>query len=302
MRKAAEEMMNAECRIQNKDKKLWRRMNSFCVLHFAFCISALLMGCKSNTNTNTTAQTPAPAPPPQPPASLIAANQALATQQPDVAIADAQQYLRSQPSGPYAAQAWYMEGRGYYMKVAGSPAESQRNLSQARTCYLEALQKNPDPALEGDIRAEYANVAFFQDDFAETIQQASAAMPLEKTPQTNAFLLLRIGMSQQRLGRFTDADQTFRQVMQRYPGTPIAESAREHEGQNNFYVQLATYTDKKLADQAMGSVQNSGVILSQRTDAKGNTIIDAGPYSTYSDAKKVKVQLQANFPQALIVP
>jgi tetratricopeptide (TPR) repeat protein len=298
MRKAVEEMMNAECRMQNEDKKLWRRMNSFCILHFALCISAFLVGCHSNP-----AAPPQPAQPPlQPPASLIAANQALATQQPDVAIADAQGYLRSQPSGPYAAQAWYMEGRGYYMKVASSPGESQNNLLQARTCYLEALQKNPDPALEGDIRAEYANVAFFQDDFAETIQQASAAMPLEKTPQTNAFLLLRIGMSEQRLGRFTDADQTFRQVMQRYPGTPIAESAREHEGQNNFYVQLATYTDKKLADQALASLRSGGVIISQRTDSKGNTIIDAGPYSTYADAKKVKDQLQANFPLALIVP
>jgi len=294
MRKAMKEMMNDECRMMNG--RVWRirRVSSFCV-----AILLGVAGCNSNPPSSTPSQ---PAPPPQPPASLIGANQALATQQPDVAIADAQAYLRSQPSGPYAAQAWYMEGRGYYMKVANSPGESQSNLSQAKTCFLEALQKSPDSALEGDIRAEYANVAYFQDDFAETIQQSSAALPLEKKPQTDAFLLLRIGMSQQRLGRFTDADQTFQQVIQRYPGTPIAESAREHAGQNNFYVQLATYADKKLADQAMGSVQGSGVILSQRTDAKGNIIIDAGPYSTYSDAKKVKVQLQANFPQSLIVP
>ena len=76
-------------------------------------------------------------------------------------------------------------------------------------------------AVEGDIRASLCNVAFFQDDFAESIRQATAAMPLVTSPHVPKRLLFRKGVSQQRLGEFTDADLTFRQVEQHYPGTPV---------------------------------------------------------------------------------
>jgi tetratricopeptide (TPR) repeat protein len=265
---------------------------SLCILHSAFCIS-LLPGCAGNSPPTT---------PLQPPASLVAANDALSANQPDTAIADAQSYLHSQPYGPQAAQAWYFEGRGYEMKLAADPDESQRNLFEAHSCYLEALQQGPVPTVEGDIRASLSNVAFFQDDFAEAIRQASAAMPLVNSAKTKSFLLFRIGVSQQRLGEFTDADLTFHQVEQQYPGTPLAQASHDHEGQKDFYVQLATYGSRDVAERALASLRSNGVIISERTDSKGNTVIDNGPFSTYADAKKVKDQLQKSFPQALIVP
>jgi tetratricopeptide (TPR) repeat protein len=267
------------------------RLVSFCILHSAFCI--YFAGCASSTP---------PAPPPQPPAALIAANSALGANQPDTAIADAQSYLKSQPYGPQAAQAWYFEGRGYEMKIAADPNESQRNLFEAHSCYLEALQQGPVPSVEGDIRASLSNVAFFQDDFAEAIRQATTALGLVTSEQTKSFLLFRIGVSQQRLGEFTDADLTFHQVEQKYPNTPLAQAARDHQGQRDFYVQLATFASKDQADKALDSLRSNGVIISERTDSKGNTIIDNGPFTTYADAKKVKDSLSKSFPQALIVP
>ena len=77
---------------------------------------------------------------------------------------------------------------------------------------------------------------------------------------------------------------------------------RDHEGQKDFYVQLATFSSKDVADKALESLRSTGVIISERTDSHGNTIIDDGPFTTYADAKKVKDQLQQSFPQALIVP
>jgi len=188
MRKKDNKMQNGEVRMQNKHTCWQKFLSSFCILHFAFYIS--LVGC------NTTQPTAAPAPPPHPPASLVAANQALAANMPDAAIADAQSYLRSQPNGPQAAEAWYFQGRGYEMKVAADPSGVQSNLTEARTCYLEALQLSPERSLEGDIRASYSKDAFYQDDFADTIQQATAALPLVSSRETKANLLLFIGRSQ----------------------------------------------------------------------------------------------------------
>ena len=291
------QMQNDECRMQNEEKRRPTSLSLFCILHFAFCI--YLTGC-------TPAQiNPVPVtttPPPQPPTSLIEANQALASNQPDAAIADAVTYLNSQPFGPDASQAWYVKGRGYEMKVAGDPSGVAENLFQAKSCYLEALHQGPNPSLEGDIHASLSKVDFYQDDFSDAIPEATKGMMQVSSPETKANLLLLIGRSQQRLGEFTDADLTFRQVQQRYPGTPVAAIAHDDEGLKGFYVQLATYTTKDLADQAVASLGNSRAILSERTVANGNTIIDDGPFPTYTDAKSARDHLLKNFPQAVIVP
>jgi tetratricopeptide (TPR) repeat protein len=287
MRKT-EETMNDECRMMNG-----RKLNmQFCILHFAFCIS-LIAGCSSNQP---------PEAPPQAPSSLVAANSALISKQPDAAIADAQAYLRNAPNGIDAAQAWYLEGCGYEMKVANGPGEMDSDLSHAEDCYKDSLTASPSAQLEGDVRASLSNVDYFQDKFADAIQQATMAISLTSSPKTKSFLLYRIGLSQQRLGLFEEADKTFRQVDQRYSTLPVATAAREHEGLREFYVQLATFNDRAAADRAAGTLHSSGVVISQRTDSKGNIIIDDGPFASYSEAKKAKVQLQTSFPQSVIVP
>jgi tetratricopeptide (TPR) repeat protein len=265
-------------------------------LRSAFCIltSAFLPGCIPEQQQPPVSQ--------KPPASLVAADQALTANLPDQAIADAQSYLRGNPQGSAAAQAWYFEGRGYEQKLAADPAQVQQDLFQANSCYQQALNQNPSSPLEGDIRASLSNVLFFQDKFADAIYQATNAMPLVSSQSVKSFLQLRIGECQQRLGRFNDADQTFNKVQQMYPGSPEAQAAHDHEGIHEFYVQLASYADEKQAELAAASLMGSGEVVSRRTNSKGTTIIDLGAYNTYAAAKAVKDRLARNFPLAEIVP
>jgi len=244
-------------------------------------------------------QSPAPEPPP---ASLVAADEALSSNLPDNAIADAQSYLRANPHGSQAAQAWYFEGRGYEDKVAADPSEMEQNLVQANSCYQQALNENPPSVLEGDIRASLSNVMFFQDHFADAIQQANKAIPLVASQQVKSILLFRIGWCEQRLGVFSDADMTFHKVERMYPNSPVAEAARDHEGQTKFYVQLATYDNSDQADLAINSLQGNGDVISKRTNSRGLTIIDAGSYPSYRSAKQARDRLVKNFPLAVIVP
>jgi tetratricopeptide (TPR) repeat protein len=245
---------------------------------------------------------PSPAPTPASWPELTQANQSLQAGQADNAIGYARVALQEQPAGPMAAQAWYVEGRGYELKIASDPSDMEQNLFEATSCYQQALGQSPPPALEGDIRASLSNVLFFQDEFAEAIQQATVAIPLVSDSKVKGSLLYRIGLCQQRLSRFTEADQTFRQVEQRYPNTPIAEAAHEHEGQTRFYIQIASFHTQELADKAMRSLQVQGIIISQRTNEKGDTIIDDGPFANYSDAKKIRDQLVKDYPYAMVVP
>lgn len=243
-----------------------------------------------------------PSQPPGAPSELIAASQALANKQPELVISDSRAFLDKQSTGPLAAQALYFEGRGEEDLIPTNAADRQRNLSEARSCYLLALQQNPPQALEADIYTSLSNVSFFQDDYPNCIQYATVAMSMTNLPKVQSYLLFRMGMSEQRLGRFTDADQTFHQVEQRYPNTELAQAAKEHEGLRNFYVQVATYGKQQDADHATEMLSKNGVVVSQRTDAAGHVIIDDGPFATFTQAKNVRDSLVKDFPNALIVP
>jgi tetratricopeptide (TPR) repeat protein len=264
-------------------------------VHSAFCIltsAFLLTGCIPAQQVQTAA----------PPPSLVAADQALDANLPDNAIADARSYLHAFPNGPDAAHAYYTQGLGWEEKVAIDNAQAQQYLFQAGSCYLLALQHNPPALLEGDIRASLSNVKFLQDNFPDAISEATTAIPLVTSPQTKSLLLVGIGISQQRLGRFADADQTFKKVERLYPNTPAAQQARDHEGQTKFYVQLGTFKTSDQADAAIASLANSGEVISKRVLPTGVAIVDAGSYPSYPDAKRVRDKFIANFPTALIVP
>jgi len=257
---------------------------------FGFLISAV--GC-----VETHPSQPAPPPP-----ELVSASQALANHQPTAAISDSESFLMNQPTGPQAAQALYFKGRGFEELANASAADRSANFLSARSSYLLALQQSPAPKLEADIHTSLAIVDFYMDYFADCIQEAHVAMSMIPWNEVKGNLLLHTGFSEQRLGRFTDADQTFRQVEQRYPGTALADQAREHEGQRQFYVQVATFGSQATADGASQSLRSRNMIVSQRTDAQGHTVIDVGPKQTYPEAKVLLEQLRGEFPSAVIVP
>ncbi len=268
-----------------------RRLSHWCAF-VPFVAGLCLAGCSNpQAEFNRTGGGPAEA----------AAN-ALRAGQFDAAIADADDYLRGQPNGPEAAEAQYDKGQAYQRKDVASVAERRRNLFEAKSAYLAALNSRPSRELEGYIRLGLSTVALFQDDFPACIEQANRADRLVDAPDVKAGLLYNTGLAQQRLSRFTDADQTFRQVIQRYPNSPAAPAARQHQGQHLFYVQLATFASPADADRATLSLRSAGSVVSRRSDAVGHTVLDIGPFSTYPSAQQQRDALLASFPTAVIVP
>jgi TolA-binding protein len=258
---------------------------------------------------------PAPPPPPRMPAALAAASQALAAHQPDAAISDANAYLQANPHGPSSAGAHYLAGRGYFMKQATDPAEQRQLLQSARSSYELALHdlqdqnSTADPSLEADIRGELSNVAWYQDDFPATIQQAEIVYNMPGTPSAaERFLLYRIGASQQRLGNFDAAQMTFHQVEQRFPGTLEARDAQVQENRREFYVQLGEFAPGSSPAPALALLSSHGGPLENIPTSSvgvgntGRTTWDAGPFATYPAAKQVRDQVLRDFPNAVVVP
>jgi tetratricopeptide (TPR) repeat protein len=252
------------------------------------CLLITLVGCGPGPAT------------PQQNKELAAGYRSLNQNQSDLAIQQADDYLRAQPDGPGDAEALYLKGRGFEQKTATTPAESAKNLAAARAAYEDALNLNPSPKTEGYVRASLSNVDFFQEDYPAAVREASRAFMLITTPAIRAQLLYRIGVSQQRIGRFTDADQTFGLVETDYPGSPIAQSAQQHVGVREFYVQLGTF-DSAGAQRALAFLTNNQ-LPAARQSVSGQTVVNSGPFNDYASAKAAKLKLVDQFPQSQIVP
>jgi outer membrane protein assembly factor BamD (BamD/ComL family) len=222
---------------------------------------------------------------------------------PDPAITAADRYLAKHPTGPLAARAWYVKGRGYESRTSRSAAESQANLRQATDAYERALALKPTGQFEALTRAGLANAAYFQDDYGTALREWTTAYTQLQDPDTRAWTLYRIGLSQQRLGRFDQADKTFVRVQSEYPGTTPAARAAEKRGFRQFFVQIGVYDKDAFARAALDAARKAGVPGAQLArDSQGRDILRAGPAGNYADAKALKQRIAPRYPNTMIVP
>jgi tetratricopeptide (TPR) repeat protein len=218
------------------------------------------------------------------------------------AESDADAYLRAEVNGDSAAEAWYLKGCALQQRDAADRFQSQSNLQAARQAYIAALQCSPSPTLEAYIRASIGNVAFYQDDYVTSVQQLSLSLDGLHNPAQRGYALYRMGLAQQRLGRFADADKTFAGVLTGYPGTAAAQGARDHMGLRAFYVQLAAYGATATANFAAGDVRRYGYAPQLTTNPRGLHVLRIGPFATYEQARGAKYRMSRRFPDATIVP
>jgi outer membrane protein assembly factor BamD (BamD/ComL family) len=220
----------------------------------------------------------------------------------DLALAAANKQLQESPRGPGAADAWYLKGRAYEGKTANNPVEAKANLTAARDAYHQALQLNPSAPMEANIRAGLANVSYWLDDYATAQNEWTRAYPRLTEPAARSYTLYRIGLSQQRLGQFAQADETFNRVQREYPNTDAAEKAQKHLGYKAFLVQLATYQNPRTADSAVDNLRKQGAGAQKRIDPAGRTVVSIGPAQNYSQAIALRDRFAGIYPDALIVP
>ena len=239
---------------------------------------------------------------------LQAGYQSLKEQDYDSAMAQAEQFLREHPNGgPGTPEALYLQGRVYEQRAAtadaaGREQDARADLQYARGNYEHALTLQPTPRLESLLCAGIANVAYFQEDYAAAMQQWAQAYPGLDGAESKAWVLYRIGLCQQRLGRFEQADRSFATVRQQFLSTIPGQRAASHMGARAFYVQIGAYGDAANADRAVASLRSQGLAAAKAVDATGRQAVRVGPASTYADAKALKTRLALAYPAAIIEP
>lgn len=230
---------------------------------------------------------------------------ALDAQRYDDAGAAANDYLTKHPTGPGAAEAFYLQGRAYELRALESheaePA-ARADLNAARTAYRKGLTLEASPGVKALLHSGLANVAYFQEDYAIAASEWQAAYPNLKGEDAKAWALYRVGLSQQRLGWFQQADDTFASVQQQFPSSEAAGRAATRVGAKAFYVQIGAYESAANAQKAVDTLARSGLPTSSIPESANRHVVRVGPAATYADAKTLRSRVIGEYPQAIILP
>ena len=227
---------------------------------------------------------------------------ALKEQDYDQTIILANQALAENPTGPLAAEAYYMRGRGYELRPVTSQAQLQANLQAARSSYVEAMKRSPSKRLSTYISASLGKVAFYQDDFATAATQLKIAYDGLDDKDQKAAALYLLGKSKQRFGYFVQADLTFNMLIAEYAASPWAQKAKETRGTRSFYLQLAVFKNPASADAASKTVRQRGLPPVRLIDMQGRQLVRSGPFATYAQASQMRTKVLDAFPDATVIP
>lgn len=226
----------------------------------------------------------------------------LQNRQYDQAISRADAFIQHTPQGQGTAEALYLKGRALEQRSYPTMSQAMAGWGAARGAYADALAQSPSPRLEVLIHLGLANVAYYLEDYYTAEKEWTGTYDKVEDPDVKSWVLYRVGICRQRMGQFADADTVFVAVQQRYPDTIPASRAREHQGVHEFSVQLATFAAGGAADTAVAALRRDGVAAGKKLDAKGRSVVLAGPFASYQQAQSVKARYAAKYPDALIVP
>ncbi len=235
-------------------------------------------------------------------AQLNAGYSALRFQDYKDAMADAEAFLRATPAGPGSAEAYYLEGRVYEQGAETAAGEAVRNnLNAARTAYSHGLGLNSSLRVQALLHAGLANIAYHLDDYGTAVREWGASYPAIEPADAKAWVLYRIGLCQQRLGWFPQADRSFQMVRAQYPNSEAATRAAAHEGATAFYVQVGAFEDFVNANRAVASLRTQGLTAQVVAEPNRETV-RVGPIPTYAEARAMQTRLMTQYTDAEVIP
>jgi tetratricopeptide (TPR) repeat protein len=234
---------------------------------------------------------------------LDAGEQALRDQKYDKAIRSADLVISANPSSNDLAEAYYLRGSAIEQRNPKPDfAAAQADLAAARIDYIAALNQYPPKPLESRLHGQLGNVAYFQDDYATALQQWQVAYGQLENLQWKQWVLYRMGICQQRLGRFVDADRTFNIVRRDYPNTEVAARAAAREGVRGFYVQVGAFSQSGDAQKASQAVSAIGSIPVATPAGGGLTVVRTSGVPSFAMAAELRLKLVSAYPDARVMP
>jgi tetratricopeptide (TPR) repeat protein len=222
---------------------------------------------------------------------------ALAGHRYELAVAKADALIAQKPT----AEAYYLRGRAEEDRAKIDQQITEADFSKARKDYQKALELQPTPQLTALLHNQLANIAYFENDYQTALSEWGRCYDQLDTPDAQAHALYRMGICQQRMSNFDEADHTFISVQQRFPQSAFAAGAAQHQGVRQFSLQLGVYENPADAAKAAKAAQDAGQTVQQTAD-RGTTIVRVGPFDSFFQANTVKARLSNACPDSIVLP
>jgi len=233
-------------------------------------------------------------------AQLDDGKHAIEARQYDQAIRDADSVIQTGDSSGLA-EAYYLRGYAIESREKADNAAKTRDLALARESYSSGLSYTPRPAIAARLHVQLGNVCYHQEDFAMALREFGIAVTQLDQTQFRPQILYEMGICEQCLGRFEDADQTFLRVQQDYAGNEYAGYAHTRSGIRGFYVQVGMYAQPADIDRAANAVTASGSVPLKTTHS-GLTVIRTADVPSFGQAQRLKALLAGEYPDARVMP
>lgn len=206
------------------------------------------------------------------------------------------QYLRSNPTTPTRGEVYYYRGEAlvHLKRAQEAMADFQRAVGAEATQPILQFAR----VAIGNLYYEQGNDAKAVEAYAEVLKGPQEGVPMD-------MLLLRLGVSLQRMGRWAAADRYLGLVIERYPATLAAAEARRRYKADSFAVQMGAYSTLSAAQQEAERLRAAGYVPRFGTASRnGQTLhtVQVGKARTYAEAQGLAQGLAESGFTVLIVP
>jgi tetratricopeptide (TPR) repeat protein len=219
-----------------------------------------------------------------------------AANQPDEAGAIADRFIRNNPTAPTLDEAYYLRG-------LARMARSNRN--QAAEDLKQAISKTSRADLKGKAYRALGDIASEQNQWGEAQKNYEAALGAGAMPPANgAYLNFGIGAALQAQGQWSNAERYFARVVAAKNDPDREAKALARMYLTAYTLQLGAFKDAANARNKVSQLQSASVTAKIQTDQRGGEtwyLVQAGSYSTWSQAAAARDQLQARLPDMVVI-
>ncbi len=221
---------------------------------------------------------------------------------------DRQQFSSARQSATrYLGQPALPDGdrcRGYYIRGLALREMGPAYFTQAKTDLQTVLARQCNPELAALAHVTLGHIAFESSDHDTARMHYEFALKNLPNTEPKDAVLYRLGVSLQRLGRWSQADPYFEQCAREFSQSPYASSARQHLGSRRFQLQAGAWSTTAGALKQQKKLQRSGFSADMTPllqNGKSLYAVRCGAFTSYEQAQSQLQRLQRTVPDAIII-
>ncbi len=223
--------------------------------------------------------------------------QAYQAKQYDQAVAALSRYLNNERNADLQARALYVRALCHGQQMRRSSCLADLN---------QAQRLSNDDDLRWRIQGLRGTIEYEDNNYNAAIAALEAAVnAMPARPPMDAYLF-RLGECYERVGRWSDARAAFGRLLERFPSSSSAASARKRVDvqAGSYAVQCGVFGSANNAQRLANDLRGKGLDAAVRPDPRGGGryLVLVGNYARFEEARAALARVKGYVPEAILWP